>query len=161
MNVERLTRRRAAMRCSKAGKYLSSYIDHELDAQKVVLLESHLAQCELCSEELEQLRQLKGLFKHVQSFSAPASFRSKVTTQLENLPSKGFSLFPAFIRIAEAGAFVLAIAAGIMSGGMLINAIAPQHKGEQVMAALSLETFEALPPDSLGRAYLAVMEGRR
>ena len=76
-------------------------------------------------------------------------------------PAKGFSLFPVFIRFAEAGAIVLAITAGIMSGGTLISAAASHHKGEQVMAALSLETFEALPPDSLGRAYLAMTEEKR
>lgn len=149
------------MRCSKAGKYLSSYIDNELGAKEAGLLESHLAQCDRCRGELEQMRQLQGLFSQTQRFSAPPAFRVKVMEKVGAQPSKGFSLFPVFVRFAEAGVFMLAITAGIMSGGMLINAFTPHHKGEQIVASLSLETFEALPPDSLGRAYLAMTEERR
>ena len=149
------------MRCSKASKYLSSYIDHELPAKDAALLESHLAQCDQCTGELEQLKQVQNLFHQAGKFAAPPAFRLKVMKQVNEQPVKGFSLFPVFIRFAEAGAFVLAITAGIMSGGMLINSVAPHHKGDQVIAALSLETFDALPPDSLGRAYLAMTEVRR
>lgn len=149
------------MRCSKAGKYLSSYIDNELDAKEVILLESHLAQCVRCTGELEQMRQLQGLFNQVQRFPAPPAFRSKVMEKIIEQPEKGFSLFPVFIRFAEVGAFVLAITMGVMSGGTLINVFVPNHTGEQVIASLSLETFEAMPPDSLGRAYLAMTEVRR
>jgi len=149
------------MRCSRAVKYLSSYIDSELGAKEVALLESHLAQCDRCERELEQMRQLQGLFRQAPKFSAPPVFRAKVMERVNNQPARGFSLFPVFIRFAEAGVFVLAITAGIMSGGMLINAFAPHHKGDQVIASLSLETFDALPPDSLGRAYLAMTEVRR
>lgn len=149
------------MRCSKAVKYLSSYIDNELGAEEVILLESHLAQCDRCTEELEQMLQIQGLFSQARRFSAPSSFRARVMDRVNNQPATGISLFPVFVRFAEAGAFMLAITAGIMSGGMLISAVAPHHKGEQVIASLSLETFEALPPDSLGRAYLAMTEERR
>lgn len=149
------------MRCSKASKYLSSYVDSELDAKEVALLESHLAQCDQCAGELEQVRQLKSLFSQAQRFSAPPAFRVKVMERINEQPAEGFSLFPMFIRFAEAGVFILAITAGVMSGGMLINAFAPLHKGDQVIASLSLDTFEALPPDSLGRAYLAMTEVRR
>lgn len=149
------------MRCSKAGKYLSSYIDGELDAKEITSLESHLAQCDRCTEELEQLRQLQGLFSQARRFSAPSGFQSMVIEKISDQPVKGFSLFPVFIRFVEAGVFILVITAGIMSGGMLINVFAPHHRGEQVIASLSLETFDALPPDSLGRAYLAMTEVSR
>lgn len=149
------------MRCSKAGKCLSSYIDSELDAKEVALLESHLAHCDQCTEELEQLRQLQGLFNQAQKFTAPPAFRAKVMERISEQPTKRFSLFPVFIRFAEAAVFIMAITAGVMSGGTLINAFAPLHRGDQVIASLSLETFDALPPDSLGRAYLAMTEVRR
>lgn len=149
------------MRCSKAGKYLSSYLDSELEAKEVAQLELHLAQCDRCARELEQMRQLQGLLSQAQRYAAPPAFRAKVMERIIGQPPKGFSLFPVFIRFAEVGFFVLAITAGIMSGGMLINAFAPYHKGEQIIASLSLETFEAFPPDSLGRAYLTMTEERR
>lgn len=149
------------MRCAKAGKYLSPYIDGELGARESALLESHLAQCDRCSGELGEIKRLRSLFSQAQRFSAPQGFSVKVMERVSGLPAKGFSLIPVFTRFAEALAFVMAITAGVMSGGMLINALVPHHKGEQVVASLSLETFEALPPDSLGMAYLAVTEERR
>ncbi len=149
------------MRCSNVVKYLSTYLDLELGAKEVALLEAHLAQCDRCRAELEQLQLVQGLFKDARKFSAPPAFRAKVLGRLQSQPAQGFSFFPMFIRFAEIGVFLLAITAGIMSGGMLISAVAPHYKGEQVIAALSLETFEALPPDSLGGAYLAMTEGRQ
>lgn len=146
------------MRCSKAGKHLSTYMDGELAPKAAAQLESHLAQCNRCSGELAQMRQLQGLFCQASRFSAPSAFRAEVLEKITGEPSKVFSFFPVFIRFAEAGVFVLAITAGVISGGMLINAVDPHHKGEQVIASLSLESFEALPPDSLGLAYLSMTE---
>ncbi len=148
------------MRCSKAGKYLSPYIDDELEASETALLETHLAQCDRCSREFAELKRLHSLFSQTKGFSAPPGFRAEVMERINGQPAKGFSLFPVFTRFAEAAAVIVAITAGIMSGGLLINAFAPHHRGEQVIASLSLETFEALPPDSLGRAYLAMTEER-
>ena len=150
------------MRCSKAGKYLSPYVVRfELGAGEIALLESHLAQCERCTEELDEIRRLHSLLSRAERFPAPPGFCAQVMKGVSGQPAKGFTLFPACTRFAEAIVFVLAITAGVMSGGMLINAIVPQHKGGQVVASLSLETFEPLPPDSLGRAYLAMTEERR
>ena len=149
------------MRCSKAGKYLSPYFDGELGARDSALLETHLAQCDRCADELERVRQLHGLLSQAQRFSAPPAFHSKVMGRVIGRQTKGFSLFPVFIRFAEVVVLVLAITAGIMSGGLLISAFTPQHKGAQLISSLSLDTFEALPPDSLGRAYLAMTEERR
>lgn len=149
------------MRCSKAEKYLSPYIDGELGAKQVALLESHLAQCGRCSREFGEIKRLRSLFSQAERFSAPSGFRAEVMERVSGKPAKGFSLFPVFTRFAEAVVIVLAITAGGIMGGMLINSLSPHHKGEQVVASLSLETFEALPPDSLGRAYLAMTEERR
>lgn len=149
------------MRCSKVGKYLSPYIDGELDTSEIALLESHLAQCDRCSKEFAEIKRLHRLFRQVERFSAPPGFRAEVMERINGEPVKGFSLFPVVTRFAEAAAVIVAITAGIMSGGLLINAFAPHHRGEQVIASFSLETLEALPPDSLGRAYLAMTEERR
>jgi mycothiol system anti-sigma-R factor len=149
------------MKCSKAGKYLWSYIDNELGAQDVALLESHLNHCEQCTGQLEQIRRLRGMFNQAQRFSAPSALKARIMEKVNESPAKGFSLFPIFIRFAEVGVFVLTISAGIMSGGMLISSFALHHRGEAIISSLSLDTFEALPPDSLGRAYLAMTEERR
>lgn len=149
------------MRCSKARKYLSPYIDGELAGHENALLQSHLAGCDRCSRELDGIRHLQGLFSQAERFAAPLPFHAKVMEKAFIPRKTGFSLFPVLARFAEVGAFLAAIIAGIMSGGTLINAISPHHKGDQVVASLSLDSFEALPPDSLGRAYLATTEMRR
>jgi anti-sigma factor RsiW len=149
------------MRCSKAQKYLSPYVDGELEAGKGSLLVSHVACCDRCAGELDRILQLRGLFAQTQRLSAPPAFNGKVMERISSQPAKGFPLVPVFIRFAEAFVFVLAITAGVMSGGILINVYAPHHKGAQVISSLSLETFETLPPDSMGSAYVAMTEERR
>jgi len=149
------------MRCSKAGKYFSPYIDGELGKRESSLLESHLAQCERCSGELDELKRLQGQFMQAERFYAPPALRARVMDRVNEQPAQAFSLFPFFARFVEAGVFLLVIIAGIMSGGKLMNAFAPHNKGVQVISSLSLETFEALPPDSLVRAYLTMTEERR
>jgi anti-sigma factor RsiW len=148
------------MRCSKAGKYLSPYVDGELGAREVVRLESHLAQCERCSRELGEIRLLRSLFSNAERFSAPPRLRASVMERVKGPSAKGFSLIPFFTRFAETVVVLLAITAGVMSGGLLINTLVPLHKGEQIVSALSLEAFGELPPGSLGRAYLAMTEER-
>ena len=149
------------MRCSKAERNLSSYIDGELEAEEIALLEAHLARCDQCSGKLDELTRLHSMFMQAERFPAPPGFRARVMEKVSGQAEKGFSLFPYFSRFVEAGVFLLVVAAGIMSGEMLMNAFAPHHKDTQVISSLSLETFEALPPDSMGRAYLAMTEERR
>jgi len=147
------------MRCSRAGKYLSSYIDGELQAYDRVLLESHLAQCSGCARKLEELRRVHSLFVDAERFSAPRGFSAEVINKVSAQPLRGFSLIPFFARFAEVAAVLLAITAGTMSGSILTNALTPYQR-ESVVASLSLETFETMPPDSLGSAYLNLLEER-
>ena len=149
------------MRCSKAGKYLSSYIDGELEPRERALLESHLVQCRWCARKIEELTRVHHLFVDAERFSAPQGFSAEVMEKVSAQPSRGFSLIPFFTRFAEVTAVVLAITAGIMSGSILTNALALHHRGETVVASLSLETFEALPSDSLAGAYITMTEGKQ
>lgn len=149
------------MRCSKSRKYLSPYIDGELKADEIARIKSHISMCDRCSREFSELERLHSLFGQTACFSAPQGFHAKVMERLNCQSVKRFSLFPVFTRFAEAAAVIVAITAGIMTGGLLINGFIPHHRGEQVAASFPLETFEALPPDSLGKAYLAVTEEKR
>jgi len=149
------------MRCSKASKCLSPYIDGELGPQERALLESHLARCGGCARKLEELTRVHSLFVDAERVSAPQGFSAEVMEKVSAQPSRGFSLIPFFTRFAEVTAVVLAITAGIMSGNILTNALTLHHRGETIVASLSLDTFEALPPDSLGSAYISMTEGRQ
>jgi anti-sigma factor RsiW len=146
------------MRCSRAGKYLSLYIDGELEVHDRVLLESHIVKCCMCARKIEELTRVHSLFADAERFSAPQGFSAEVMAKVSAQPSRGLALIPFFVRFAEVTSVVLAITVGIMSGSILTNALALHHRGEAVVASLSLETFEALPPDSLGRAYISMTE---
>jgi anti-sigma factor RsiW len=149
------------MRCSRAGKYLSSYIDGELQAHKRVLLESHLVGCSKCARKVEELTGVHSLFVEAERFSAPRGFSTKVMKKVSTHPSRDFSLTPFFVRFAEVAAVLATITLGIMSGSILTNALALHHRGEIVVAPLLLETFEVLPPDSLAAAYMTITGGRQ
>lgn len=149
------------MRCSQAGKYFSPYLDGELGTTETAQLETHLEHCDGCSGELDEIKRLHGMFIQVERFSVPPGFSARVMERTDAYPVKGFSFFPVFARFVEAGIFLLVITGGIMSGGILMNSFASHHKGVQVASSLFLETFEAMPPDSMGRAYLAMTEEGR
>jgi anti-sigma factor RsiW len=149
------------MRCSKAKKYLSPYLDGELGVHEKALFETHLDECHKCASELERMRRLQGLFNQDLSFSAPSAFREIVMDRITAGQTKGLSLFPVLFRFAEVVVFVLAVTAGIMSGGVLTNAFIPREKEAHVLSSLSLDTFESAPPGSVGRVYLSMTEEKR
>jgi anti-sigma factor RsiW len=47
------------MRCSKAQKYISEYVDGSLDARTAVEVERHVGECRACRELLEDFRKMK------------------------------------------------------------------------------------------------------
>jgi anti-sigma factor RsiW len=148
------------MRCSEAAKNFSPYLDDELPAQDTARLEAHLAQCTDCRDALRRAKALSGLFAQAERFQAPPGFPAQVMERIDHESVRRFSFWPALTTFAEAAAILLAITAGALSGGVLLDSAA-KHRGGAVVSALSLESFEALPPDSLGRAYLAMAEERR
>ena len=148
------------MKCSAARNLLSSYLDGELQAKDSERLAAHLKQCRQCADKFESLQAMSGMFAQVQRYEAPAVFSAKVLARLDEENTSFFNLRPIFTQFAEAAAILVAITAGIMSGGALISSISSHQKGT-VVSALSLDSFEALPPQSLGRAYLAMTEERQ
>lgn len=148
------------MKCSAATKLLSSYLDGELQAKDSERLDAHLKQCRHCADKLESLQAMSNMFAQVQRYESPAGFSARVLARLDEEPTSFFTLWPIFTRFAETVAILVAITAGIMSGGALISSISSHQKGT-VVSALSLDSFEALPPQSLGRAYLVMTEERQ
>ncbi|MDI6784218.1 MAG: zf-HC2 domain-containing protein, partial [bacterium] len=51
------------MKCKKVQKLIVAYLDNELSARKQNALQSHLAQCPVCSTELESYKKLNGIIE--------------------------------------------------------------------------------------------------
>jgi len=151
------------MRCFSVRRRLSPYVDGELAAREAGKLESHLAGCPRCAADYKEMAGVHGLFAGARRYSAPPGFPAAVMEKIGARSTKTFSLVPLLVRFAGAAAVVLAIAAGVVSGDVLMSFLVPHRgpEGETVMASLSLDAFEASPPGSLGHGYLSVMGDRR
>jgi len=151
------------MRCFSVRRRLSPYVDGELPVRDARKLESHLAGCERCTADYEETAGVHSLFAGAQRFSAPQGFLVAVMKKVEARSKNTISLVPLLLRFAGAAAVALALAAGVVSGDVLMSSLVPHRspEAETVMASLSLDTFEASPPGSLGYGYLSMMGDRR
>ena len=145
------------MRCLKAHKLLSPYMDGELHPAKREALESHLKECDGCRAEFESLQKLQALFGHTEKYSAPYGFATRVTAAAGARSKGRAALAPWFVKLAEAALFALIISAGVLSGDFLSGRLMPE-KTASLTSSLSLEIFDPAPPESLGGVYLAMME---
>ena len=145
------------MRCSKAHKIISSYVDSELAVPERSALEAHLKTCPKCRAEFEELKSLSNLFVNAENFKAPYGFHTRVMANISS--GKQISRIPVFARFAEAIVVIAVIAFGILSGSFLIKGYMPD-KARDVIASLSLDIFDSAPPGTLGGAYLAMTEVR-
>ena len=147
------------MKCSKAHKLISPYIDRELPERDMKTLEDHIGVCHKCRKAFEEGKELHNLFSNADKFKAPYGFHTRVMTNINSGKIKETSRFPVFVRLAEASLVIVVIALGVLSGSVLIKDYMP-GKARDVMSSLSLDVFHSAPPDSLGGAYLAMTEVR-
>jgi anti-sigma factor RsiW len=147
------------MKCSKAHKLISSYIDGELPERDMKTLEGHMKDCHECREELEESKELHDLFANADKFKAPYGFHTRVMANISSGKIRGSSRIPVFLRLAEGFMIIVVIALGVLSGSFLIKGYMPD-KAREVMASLSLDVFDPAPPGSMGGAYLAMTEVR-
>jgi tetratricopeptide (TPR) repeat protein len=120
------------MRCSKAQKLISEYIDHSLDPRKSLLLERHLKACSDCRELLEDFERIVGEAEELKTPSPSAEVWQKIKAGLSAIKQEApspqpqekqkrerFNVFvrPFQLRYAWAAALVLVvIAVGVIFG---------------------------------------------
>ena len=66
------------MRHAKARDRLSAYLEHDLGESETSALEAHLAGCDACRAELEQLRATMASLSGLHRLRPPAEFSAKV-----------------------------------------------------------------------------------
>jgi anti-sigma factor RsiW len=146
------------MRCAKIKRSISSYIDGELSKNERNLFETHIRDCEACGKELEAMRAVHTLFAQTEQFKAPYGFATRVMANLAGQRSKKRLFIPLFAKFGEALLIAAVVILGIASGAILVKDVEPQN-GQDVASIFSLDAFDAASRDSVGSAYLAMMEG--
>lgn len=145
------------MRCYKAKKLFSPYIDGDLSTDKKLELEVHIKQCEKCRTKLEQLIAIHESFNVIHHFKAPAGFATRVMAHIEERKLKKLSLSNVLIRVFETAVIILILIIGSHIGKIIETTIASSQPS--IRTTLSLETFDAVQPNSIGGAYLAMLQG--
>jgi anti-sigma factor RsiW len=69
--------------CELTQRYVSGYLDGELDLVRTIEMEAHLKGCPACARELESLKALRaGLQRNSLAYAAPAVLRERIQLSL-------------------------------------------------------------------------------
>ena len=68
--------------CRDRSRMLSSYLDGELEAARLIEIDEHLTGCETCREETHLLRAMRGSLKRVVRMPAPGGLRDRMATAI-------------------------------------------------------------------------------
>jgi anti-sigma factor RsiW len=135
------------MRCHRARKYFSVYLDGELDPRRREALESHLADCAACVAELTKMRaQWEALAEADQTPPLPTDLWPRVLAALDEAESLPW-LHRYRIRILQTACVTACVALGF-AGGALLSWRHPAAKvasdnismGERMMVAEAFDT---------------------
>lgn len=146
------------MRCSKARRLMSIFLDQELSVKEQPVLASHLEQCEPCREAFQALQETRHYFSLAEQFNAPPGFSRQLMAGLNPAPRPHPLLPMLFARCAEVVVILLVVGIGVVLGRFVDTSMKVNHPAEEI-SFLSLALFDPAPSDSLGGAYLAMTEG--
>lgn len=99
------------MNCMETKKYLSAFVDNELDTRTNIDVVEHLRMCESCGSRLEEMAELQGaLVSHMKSIKAPESLKARIAQSLLD-PEAHRRRFRAVLRDFAANGWVRALTA--------------------------------------------------
>jgi hypothetical protein len=148
------------MRCSKAIKLFSPSVDEELSEREQTSLETHLEGCRECSAKFGEIRNMHHMLAQAEKFKAPYGFSTRVMANLAEESPKKRLFVPFFTKFAEALVILAVITTGIVSGNFLFKTALAGNE-QNIATFFSLDVFDASPRDSVGGAYLAMLEDGR
>ena len=76
------------MNCEEVQKYLSDFLDKNLDADRSQEIGDHLAACLLCSEEMESLAECQQLVSSLPAVEPPTGFTTRVMAHVRDAARK-------------------------------------------------------------------------
>lgn len=69
-------------KCSEMAEYISLYIDNELDLDERKEFEDHIAECQNCKNELDEIMQIVNICKNIKEEELPDNFREELHRKL-------------------------------------------------------------------------------
>ena len=113
------------MRCHRARRLLSAYLDDEVDPRRRASLESHLAGCQACSAELAKLgAQWNALVEADQPPELPADLWPQVLAALDEAHRRPWHRRHRG-RLLQAACVTVCVALGFAGGAILSWRVAP------------------------------------
>jgi len=100
------------MNCTEARKFLSAFVDDELDVRTNVELLEHLEMCPRCVARLERLEKVTGsVARHLNAVRAPAALKRRISRALDASRVRESGFQAGVIRLSHNGWFHAAVAA--------------------------------------------------
>ena len=155
------------MDCQKARELFTEQIDGALTGGAKGELEGHLASCASCTCAFTGLVEAREAAIGARRFNAPEGFAFRVMEKIRTLDDDPGLLswlwsMPSYLKLAQAAAAAAVVFMGVYSAGFLSGKIVGTGvagNGEaSLVASVSTEYLDPVPPDSMGEMYLSIEE---
>ncbi|MDP2689156.1 MAG: hypothetical protein Q8P48_03475 [Deltaproteobacteria bacterium] len=154
------------MDCDKAKELFTERIDDLLAGDAREALEGHLVCCESCARHFKGLIEAHAAAKSAPRFRAPEGFASRVMEEIRPLEEPGFLIWfwsmPSYLKLAQAAAAAAVVLVGVYSAGFLSEKLIAGGVAENgetsLVASVSTDYLEPVPPESMGEMYLSTEE---
>jgi len=157
------------MKCAKAKKKISVYLDGELKEDEKQELLTHLEICDDCRKEKEMLSSLLTTFEAPKEMIPPPYVYLKVKQEIEKQETKKFLFFPSIRWLKP-----ITVSLGLMVM-LLLSSLAGSFLGKRIWferteksaisqefkTDLGLVAFDDTPEASFGGIYNDLLEGER
>ncbi len=149
------------MRCRKARRLISARFDAELDQARQRAVGKHLAGCHGCRRFAGDLPRCTQALDLMTVPEPREGFTARVMLHLPQRPTKrvGLRQWSDALLPGTAAAAALALSCGVVLALWMNGGGSPQVSDRNGPAeALYAESFDALPGDSAGARYLALLQ---
>ncbi len=97
------------MNCREVKKYLDTYVDSELEAGRMIEVDTHLEECESCRSIVLLKRKLKSEIQRLGHITAPEHLRKAILNSANTSRKRRMTVVIAAVPLAAAAALVLAL----------------------------------------------------
>ena len=153
------------MRCAKAKRKISLYLEGELEENERKELLSHLDICVNCSEEMKSLSFMLSLIEKPKEIQPSPYFILKVKQKIKEQETRGPLLFPSLRWMLKPLTVCLGLMVMLSVGNYLGKNIwkslsQPQSMAEQeIKTIMGLTIFDDIPGESFEMVYNNLLRG--